>query len=196
MSTLSDVGAGLQAALMLARGRAEGMTLIASRVEESGPEAEAASAARSFWAIALSLPAFVALHLLDWAQTGLPPAAAHQFALDLIGYLIGWLAFALLSHRIAVMLGRSARWPRFITVWNWCNVVQYLMLVVGTALPQLLEMPAMVQQTAWLVAMGWALWLEWYATRLALDTTPLQAIALVGADFAIGLFVLGLTGTS
>jgi hypothetical protein len=190
-STFSAVGTGLQAALMLARGRSEGIALLAA-----DPEAEAAAASRSFWAIVLSLPAFVALHLLDWAQSGLPPHAAHRFALDLLGYGIGWVAFALLSHRLAAMLDRSARWPRFIAAWNWCNVIQYLMLVVGTALPQLLGLPDIVQQTAWLVAMGWALWLEWYATRLALGVLGMQAAALVAADFAIGLFLLGLTGSS
>jgi hypothetical protein len=190
VNALSAVGAGLQAALLLARGRSEGMALLVGT-----PDAEMAATSRSFWAIALSLPAFVALHLLDWAQTGLPPHAAHRFALDLAGYLIGWIGFALLSHRLATMLGRGARWPRFIAVWNWCNVIQYLMLVVGTALPQLLGLPDIVQQTAWLVAMGWALWLEWYATRLALDLSRVQALALVAADFALGLFLLGLTGS-
>jgi hypothetical protein len=189
MSALSGVGNGLHAGLLLARGRSEGIALLAVP-----PEGEAAAAARSFWAIVLSLPAFVALHLLDWAQTGLPPHAAHRFALDLLGYAIGWIGFALLSHRLALMLGRGARWPRFIAAWNWCNVIQYLMLVVGTALPQLLGLPDIVQQTAWLVAMGWALWLEWYATWLALDLTRAQAAALVAADFALGVFLLGLTG--
>ena len=188
--TLSAVGNGLQAALLLACGRSDGMSLLAA-----APDREAAAAARSFWAIALSLPAFVALHLLDWAQTGLPTHVAHRFGLDLLGYAIGWVGFALLSHRLATMLGRGARWPRFIAAWNWCNVIQYLMLVVGTALPQLLDLPDIVQQTAWLVAMGWALWLEWYATRLALDVQPFHAAALVAADFAIGLFLLGLTGS-
>jgi hypothetical protein len=189
MSTLSAVGAGLQAALLLARGRRDGVALIAA-----SPDVEAASASRSFWAMALCLPALVAQHLLTWAQTGLPPHAAHQFALDLLTDAIGWIAFTLLSHRVAAMLGRSARWPRFIAAWNWCNVVQFLIVLVGTGLPQLLRLPDMVQQTAWLVAVGWALWLEWYAIRLTLEVPPLQAVALVTADGAMSLFLLGLTG--
>ncbi len=188
MSALSDVGNGLHAGLLLARGRSKGIELLAASAE-----AEAAAARTSFWAIVLSLPAFVALHLLDWAQNGLPPHATHQFAADLLTYVIGWVGFALLSHRVAAMLGRSARWPRFVAAWNWCNVIQYLMLVIGTALPQLLGLPDIVQETAWLVAMGWALWLEWYATHLALNITRAQAAALVAADFALGLFLLGLT---
>jgi hypothetical protein len=188
MSALFGVGTGLHAGLLLARGRSRGIALLAASAD-----VEAAAARTSFWAILLSLPAFVALDLLDSAQNGLPPPGAHRFAADLLTYVIGWVGFALLSHRFAGILGRGARWPRFIAAWNWCNVIQYLMLIVGRALPQLLGLPDMVQQTAWLVAMGWALWLEWYAAHLALNITRTQAAALVAADFALGLFVLGLT---
>ena len=84
-------------------------------------------------------------------------------------------------------------WPRFITLWNWCNVVQYLMLVAA-ALPGLLGLPDVVGQTAWLVALGWALWLEWFMTGLALAIPAPMAATLVILDVAIGLIVAGVTG--
>ena len=55
----------LHGAFLLARGRPDGLLLIVAP-----PEAEMAVAARSFWAIALCLPAFLCLHLLDWADDG------------------------------------------------------------------------------------------------------------------------------
>ena len=100
-----------------------------------------AVAARSFWAVAVCLPAFLCLHLLDWATGGMPPAPAQELPLDLLGYVIGWAGFALLSHWLAGLIGRGSLWPRFITVWNWCNVVQYLMLVAAGLLA-LLGLPA------------------------------------------------------
>lgn len=181
MSRAAAISNGLQAALMLACGRREGLGLLV--VE---PAHEMAAARRSFWAGVLCLPAFVALHLLDWAQAGLPRHAATNFGWDLASYVAGWAGFALLSHAIAARFGRAERWPRFIALWNWCNVIQYLMLVIA-ALPALLGMPDAVAQTAWLVAMGWALWLEWTATRLALDVPPLAAAGLVALDVALGL---------
>ena len=51
-------------------------------------------------------------------------------------------------------------------MWNWCNVVQYLLLVLA-GLPLLLGAPDWIDQTAGLVALGWALWLEWFAARVA-----------------------------
>ena len=181
------VATGFQAALLLARGRAEGLSVLGS------PPDTMAVARRSFWALLFCLPAFVCLHLLDQRATGGAVGSARSFAADLLGFVIGWLGFALVSYRVAGALGRRAMWPRFITLWNWCNVVQYLMLVAA-ALPGLLGWPEVVGQTAWLVALGWALWLEWFMTRLALGLPAPMAATLVILDVAIGLIVAGVTG--
>lgn len=178
-----SVPAGLQAALLLARGRPEGI-----RQVDAGWE----GAARSFWAAAICLPAFLFLRLLDWTVGGVPPHAGHSMALDLIFYVLGWAGFAVLSRPIAGMLSRDERWPLFISVWNWCNVAQYLLLVAA-ALPGLLGAPALIGETATVVALGWALWLEWYAARLTLEIDWLPAAALVFLDVAIGVVLATLT---
>lgn len=180
----------LHGAFLLARGRPDGLLLIAAP-----PEAEIAAAARSFWAMAVCLPGFLCLRLLDPAAEGASPDPAAGLILDLMGYVIGWVGFALLSHRLAGTLGRAALWPRFIAVWNWCNVVQYLMLVTA-GLASLLALPDLLLQTVWLMATGWALWLEWYATRLALALPGAPALALVGIDFSLGLLLAGVIGTA
>ena len=191
MSTLAGVANGLQAALLLARGKPDGIGLLATAEGEPAM----ANAARSFWAAALCLPAFVCLQLIDLAQEPrLPPHAAHGLALQLLGYAIDWAGFALLTRWLTRTLWRGARWPVFIAAWNWCNVVQYLLLVVAS-LPPLLGMPDIVGETAWLVATGWALWLEWYATRLALDISRMQAIGLVLLDEALGFGLLAVIQT-
>jgi hypothetical protein len=182
----------LHGAFLLARGRADGLGLIAA-APDAEPDADITVAVHSFWAVAVCLPAFLCLHLMDWATSASPAAPGRALALDLLGYIIGWIGFALLSHRIAGALGRGGLWPRFIAVWNWCNAVQYLMLVVA-GLPGLLGVPALLAQTIWLVAMGWALWLEWYATRLALAVPGQTAWAMVGLDFALGVFLVTVTG--
>jgi hypothetical protein len=177
MSVATSVCSGLHAALMLARGRAEGLR----HVEEG-----MAGAARSFSAMAICLPAFVCLRLLAWLGPGLPPHPAHAFALDLLSYVIGWCGFAVLSHRLVGAMGMATRWPRFIALWNWCNVVQYLMLV-AFSIPGLLGAPALLDQSAQLFALGWALWLEWFAFRLTLEIGVIPAAGLVTLDVAIGV---------
>lgn len=178
-----SVPAGLQAALLLAQGRAEGIQHV-----DAGWD----GAARSFWAAAICLPAFLFLRLLDWTAEGVPAHAGHGMALDLIFYVLGWAGFAVLSRPVVAALGRDARWPLFISVWNWCNVAQYLLLVAA-AIPDLLGAPAPVGETTSVVALGWALWLEWYAARLALEIDWLSAAALVFLDVAIGVALATLT---
>jgi hypothetical protein len=179
MSVAASVSSGLHAALLLARGREEGLRYV---------EDDMAGAARSFWASAICLPAFVCLRLLAWTGPGLPPHAAHVFALDLLSYLIGWCGFAVLSHRLVGAMGLAARWPRFIALWNWCNVVQYLLLVVFS-IPGLLGAPGLFDEAAQLFALGWALWLEWFAFRLTLGIGVIAAIGLVTFDVAIGVLL-------
>jgi hypothetical protein len=182
MAALGSVSAGIQGAVLLAQGRPEGL-----RYVEPGLD----GARRSFWAALICLPMFVALRYADWAHVALP---AHVASLDVCGYLIGWVGFALLSRPLVTALGREARWTRFIAAWNWCNVVQYVLLLVATS-PGLCGAPPWAQQSAGLIAIGWAVWLEWYAARLTLDAGPLAAAALTCVDLLIGLALSGAIST-
>lgn len=180
------VAAGLQAALQLARGRPEAVLLV------GGGEEGMTAARRSFWAAAICTPAFVGLHLLE--HRGAAGPGLRALAIDILGFAIGWIGFALASHRVAGMLGRAVLWPRFITLWNWCNLLQYLMLTAA-ALSALVGLPDWIGQTAWLVALGWAMWLEWFMTRVSLALSGAVAVAMVALDVAIGLLVAGGVGS-
>ncbi len=185
---IGTVAQGLNASWMLARGRPEALQLF----DGTDPGQQAVVAARSFWAAALCLPAFVCLDLLGWLSGGAPRHPGHALAADLLTWAIGWVGFALLSHRIAGLAGKQDRWWRFIAVWNWCNVAQY-MLTVASALPEAFGAPSWISQLASLVAVGWALWIEWFATRLALDLPGTAAAALVALDFGLGLLLTAIS---
>lgn len=175
-----SITSGMHAAFLLARGRREGLGYA---------DSDLGGAARSFWAIAVALPAFICLHAMA-RDTG--PVPAHDFALDLLSYIIGWIGFALLSRPVVEAMGCALHWSRFIVVWNWCNVVQYLLLVIA-AVPGLLGASPLVQEAASLIAIGWALWLEWFAIKLALGISTLAALGLVGLDLSIGLALTALS---
>ncbi|MDE2582986.1 MAG: hypothetical protein KGL52_15235 [Rhodospirillales bacterium] len=168
--------AGLRGALLLARGRPEGMRDI---------PADMAGAARSFWAAAIGVPLFL-LMLAAGARQGGPPLTTAVLALQLLAYAIAWAGYAVLSHRLVAALGKAARWPRFIAVWNWVNVLQYGALLAGS-LPGAFGAPGGLVAVLSLLAQGWALWLEWYAIRLALETTGLLAAAMMAPDVLLGL---------
>ncbi len=167
---------GLRGALLLARGRADGLDWL---------PADMAGAARSFRAAAVALPLFLVLLAVGTGPGG-PPLSARVLVLQVLGYAIAWAGYAVLSHRLVTALGKAARWPRFIAAWNWVNVVQYLLLLAGT-LPALAGAPNWLAATTALAAQGWALWLEWYAIRLALDTTGPLAAAVMAPDILLSL---------
>ena len=60
--------------------------------------------------------------------------------------------------------------------------------------PPLLGAPEVLGQTVWLVALCWALWLEWSAVRLGLDLPGGKAALVVAADIALGLVVMRMVG--
>ena len=139
---LASAAAGLRGALLLARGRAEGAALV---------EPGAQGALHSFWALAACLPILLLMGLARPASDPLDADLAQVPLLtSLAAYGISWLAFAVLSHRIAGTLGAGANWFGFITVWSWCSVVQQAMVAVGS-LPALLDVPGPVPAVAVLV---------------------------------------------
>jgi hypothetical protein len=177
MTALSKVPSGLYAALRLARGQPDGVVLVPG---------DRNTIVRSFWAIALCVPSVIGRLLMSWSVTGLPTDALHLTGREVIIFVLGWLLFVEVTHRVAPILGRTERWGRFITVWNWCNVVEGVLIIIG-GIPGMLGAPAIVDQAFELVTVGWALWLEWYAARLAFEVGPLTAVGLVLLDQLIGI---------
>lgn len=182
MTPNSGVTCGLYAALRLARGRSDGVVLVAG---------DRASAANSFWSIAFCIPSVICRLLMLWAETGVPSDAAHLLGREIIVFILGWLMFVEASHRLAPLFGQAVRWKRFIAVWNWCNVVEGMLVIAG-GLPALIGAPPIIAEASELITIGWALWLEWYATRLALGVGSLTACWLVLLDQAIGIVLAAL----
>lgn len=172
-----SVASGLQAALLFARGREDGLRYI---------EPDHAGATRSFWALPLALPAVVCLTLIDWVESGTPVHAGHALGLDMMAFVLGWIGYAVLTFELVRHVGVGDRWPRFIAAWNWCNVVENLLLVFGS-IPALLGAPPIIAEASELFAIGWALWIEWFAIRLSLRASWIVAAWLVVLDQAIGL---------
>lgn len=182
MSSVSTVTSGLFAALRLARGRPDGVILVPG---------DRQTVVRSFWAIPMCLPSVFCRLLMSWEGGEIPADWIHLAAREAIVFVLGWLIFVEITHRLAPMVGRAERWGRFIALWNWCNVVEGALVIVG-GLPGTLGAPAVIDQACELIAIGWALWLEWYATRLAFGVSALTAVSLVVLDQSIGIMLAAL----
>jgi hypothetical protein len=179
MNSMSAVTSGLQAALRLAWGRADGVVRVGGDRD---------TIIRSFWSIALCAPAVIFRLAMSWMVTGVPAHAFHKASREVIVFVVGWLVFVEVTHRLAPVLRRTDRWGRFIVVWNWCNVVEGALVVIG-GIPGALGAPPIVDEASVLVTIGWALWLEWYATRLAFGIKGGAAAGLVLLDLSIGILL-------
>lgn len=178
--------AGIAGAFLLGRGRTAGLALM-----ENTPE----GAWRSFVAALICLPAFLAIRVFAWAGIGAPDGGVLRgLTAETIGYAIAWSAFALLSLGLARAWGRDANWPRFISAWNWTNIVQYLVLV-ALMLPGALGLSSGLAQVLTLVGLAYAVWLEWFVTRHALGVEGGRAAVMVAMDLVLGLFLGGLIQT-
>ena len=160
---------------MLARGQPHGSYLFDGTALEAG---------RSFWAMALCFPLFFLLGRLAGAGDSL-----HDWTIESLGFVIAWLAFALAAEAMATMAGKSANFTRFIAAWNWTNLFQYLALFLGSLLGS--AFGGGVVQILSLLVIAYALWLEWFTTRVTLGVAGVAAGMFVLLDLAIGLFVQG-----
>lgn len=172
---------GIAGALLLARGRPDGMDAFEPTMED---------ARVSFLAALFCLPIFLLLR--NGADPGVDPMRA--LVADLIAYVCSWAGFALASLPIVEAMGRRVLWPRFIAAWNWVNLVQYTVMA-ALAVPGLLGLPGVIAGTATVIGLGYALWLQWFATRVALGLSGPRAAAFVGLDFGLSLFLSGLAAT-
>lgn len=169
---------GLTGALQLARGRADGMAWF---------DGSALQATRSFWATLICWPMFFLLGLVAG-----PRESPDIWLAEAVGFIAGWVAFALASEAMAGMAGRGRAWLRFIAAWNWANIPQYATLLVLSTFGAVLPDGFAVLLS--LVAVAYALWLEWFVTREALGIPGPSAVMFVLLDVAIGLFVQGIVG--
>lgn len=174
------IAAGLHGAFLLGRARPWGLLLF-----ESTPS----GAARSFIAMLFCLPAFLGLRLVGWSDRAVPADPARALVADLIGFVIGWVGFALVSLPLAELFGRAQHWPRFLATWNWITVLQYAVMAALVLPVSLLGLPPAIGQILGLVVLGYALWLEWYATRLALALPGFGALIFVMLDVTLALLV-------
>jgi hypothetical protein len=179
MSVIGSVAAGMRGALMLARGRPEGVQLVGT---------DRTAAIRAFWAIPLCLPPVVCMRLLEWAQSRIPANAPLALGRYLLLFLVGWLSFVVISHHLARLLQREAQWPQFIAIWSYCSVIENTMVAIGS-LPSALGVPPLVDEFCQLATIGWAFWLEWYAIKLSLRVAALTAVVLLTVDTGIGVLM-------
>jgi hypothetical protein len=139
---------------------------------------------RSFWAYALGLPGFLLVQgVIIGDARHAPDDPVLAMVAALIGYVVQATLFPLLLLPLTALWRREARWPGFITGYNWLGLVNtyvfalILSLQIGTlgALGEILNL-------VWFV---YAVVLEAFMAATLLEIGPVTAIAVVLLDVLV-----------
>jgi hypothetical protein len=144
---------------------------------------------RSFWVMAIALPAEVAQRIDIWAldPVSIPATRAVQIqalATEAMMGLVSWLVFLVIAHEICRLFRREARWGWLVMLWNWSQLVQGT-LTLSANLPDLLGAPAAIGECLTLLNLCWAIWFDWKVIRISLAVPVLDAALLVAVDAVI-----------
>ena len=162
----------------IARGDAKGLTFF---------EYSISGFWRSFFAAVIVFPAFAFLRWHDLLDAPENFPAARYMTVEVVSFVIKWLAFPVLMYQVLPLLGRAERYIGFITVYNWSSVLQMAVYLVALALGTLFPMlgPGGFVMIAVIAMLVYGV----YIARLTLSVPIPTASAIVLADFLLSMVI-------
>lgn len=141
---------------------------------------------RSFAALFLAVPLYwLGLYLPGaGGSAGLGPG---QQVLSVVGYILAWPVFAALMFYIARSLGLGARYPAFMTAYNWARVYAGLVSLPVLALLPLAVVPALAMDILLLAVLVYILSYKTFIMRKVLGAGMFHAVLAVAFDVLLFL---------
>jgi hypothetical protein len=150
--------------------------------------------ARSFYAAILCLPTYL---LLEWLQPGTTAAEVapltRALPIDMISYVLQWVAYPVLLVNILAWMQKSARWALLVTTINWTGVVQWHLSVAASLVLMTNLLPEAATQVLGLLVVGVTLAYKTFAVRAVLAVSGWTAFGLVLVELAMLLVILQLS---
>ena len=157
---------------------------------------------RSFRVAVLVAPAYALLVLLGYAVPPSDPDAVpivvsgtRVVAIELIAYAIGWMAFPLAAHYLAMALDRERDYVGYIVAYNWSAVLQVGLLLPVAAIDALELLPAPTGDVLGYAAAIALLVYAWFIAKTALNTGGLPAAGFVAMDVMISVLIFSIKHT-
>jgi hypothetical protein len=150
------------------------------------------AALRSFFAAALSAPAFVITQLLIFSTTTEVATEAGAVTLMLVFalyYCLIWVVSPVIFHRICQVIDRERAFFRFLSAINWSGVIAIHLHLVVTVLEAGGIVPEALGSLPGLAAIAYLLLYHWFIARHCLDVSPLAAVGFVALDAIIGVLI-------
>ena len=152
---------------------------------------------RSFSAIVFIAPLYLLISGINWeADATQIGGAANSFSAlkSLVTLSLQWVLWPLVMVYATRWLGLGQHFSRYVIIYNWSNVL----VIAGLAIPTLLFKLALLPLEAALMLTGllqiFSFYIEWYLTRLSLETSGLIAGAIVLGNFVLSAGIMRITG--
>ena len=180
MITLAEVAHATRGALRLACYDRQGLRYFDDTLE---------SFWRSFYAAAVVAPPFAALTWVRLAGAELASGPFRILLIELIAYVIGWVAFPLAMYYVVQRMGRMERYLRYVAAHNWATVLEVgLYAVVALLAESGLLRPGFMSSLAMLATFA-ILGYRWFVARVGLDASRAAAAGVVFLALAITILL-------
>ena len=143
---------------------------------------------RSFWAAAILAP-FAAITVARQAVLDPPDSLWRFIAFEVIGYVMGWLAFPLVMVRVADLLGRRDRYFHYMVALNWFHLVEIAFAGPVLVLGLLGIIPPIGEEVLSLFVFAALLGYEWFIAKHGLKVEGPTAAALVIIDLLLSILI-------
>lgn len=144
---------------------------------------------RSFFAAVIIAPFYVVVLYMrfDVGEVDTPPA--RFVSVEVIAYVISWVAFPVVMISLARFLECSERYLAYIVAYNWASVLQNALYLPLAMLSVNKVLPMEVASTLSLIVLLLILVYTWFITRTALDLTAGTAAGVVALDLILSIFI-------
>lgn len=144
---------------------------------------------RSFFAAVLVAPGYIILAVLHYRDMTLGANVPSILIIQALTYCISWMAFPLVSHVMASVIGREDRWVGFVVALNWSKVIQMAVFLPLALLAATGIAGEEGGATITLVGLAAILTYQWFVTRTAFRITGMQAVGFTGVDMVLGIAI-------
>ena len=143
---------------------------------------------RSFFAAVLIAPPYFFMAVLASVDPARQVSLLRLLSAEAIGYVLIWTAFPLAMVYLCRALDRDSRYFTFMTAYNWAQVLEMAVWLLGLYLIESAASPALGGLIYWVV-LALLLAYEWFIARVTLDLPGPAAALPVGLSFALTLTI-------
>ena len=183
MLDAAETARSLRGALLIFRGRAEGLRLLDTTVGGFW---------RSFAAIAVAAPLYLADVVVDLAvgRSAGETSDALFVTVKVLAYLADWLAFPLTIALLARPFDLGRNYVPYIVAYNWSSVVIVALFAPASVLASLGAISPEIAGFLGLALLVVAARYRFVVARLALQAPPATALGLVILELVLSLMVV------